>query len=119
MEAATHYSEIKVNIEQKLNEMNWTGVGRAAPETGRSYTADDIDRASELRDKEVANLVTCHTKRSCDSLLAALERLAEGSYGLCSECGDQINMNRLLAHPTSLYCVPCQSKKEKAAKRLS
>jgi DnaK suppressor protein len=42
----------------------------------------------------------------------ALARLEDGSYGLCDECGVEINEKRLAAVPFAKLCVTCQSKQE-------
>lgn len=43
-----------------------------------------------------------------------LKRIENGKYGLCRYCGKSINLQRLLARPTSSACVEC---KEKLSKR--
>ncbi|MFQ5930910.1 MAG: TraR/DksA family transcriptional regulator [Nitrospiraceae bacterium] len=42
----------------------------------------------------------------------ALTRLDEGTYGICAECGVEINEKRLAAVPFAKLCVDCQSKQE-------
>jgi DnaK suppressor protein len=42
----------------------------------------------------------------------ALARLEDGTYGLCDECGVEINEKRLAAVPFAKLCVACQSKQE-------
>lgn len=44
---------------------------------------------------------------------AALERLDEGSYGICDDCGTEITENRLKIVPFTKYCRDCQEDKEK------
>ena len=39
---------------------------------------------------------------------AALHRMAEGHYGLCLNCGQEIKPRRLEALPWAAFCVPCQ-----------
>lgn len=43
---------------------------------------------------------------------AALERLAEGSYGVCLNCGEEIRGARLFAVPWAAYCIRCQETME-------
>ncbi len=43
----------------------------------------------------------------------ALDRLEDGTYGICLECGCQINPERLEAKPYARYCVTCKANKEK------
>ena len=44
-----------------------------------------------------------------------LQRVADGSYGLCVDCGDAIATARLHANPVALRCVACQDKAEQAS----
>lgn len=48
------------------------------------------------------------------ALAEAQERLREGTYGLCRECGCSIPRRRLEAMPTATLCVPCQEQREAA-----
>lgn len=45
--------------------------------------------------------------------LAALARVAQGTYGICVECGEEIPRTRLEAVPATSCCVTCQKEKEK------
>jgi DnaK suppressor protein len=42
----------------------------------------------------------------------ALQRLEHGTYGLCVDCGEEVELNRLKATPVSSRCLSCQSKEE-------
>lgn len=46
---------------------------------------------------------------------SALDRMAEGTYGVCLECHDSIERDRLLADPLVQYCLDHLTKKERAA----
>jgi len=46
---------------------------------------------------------------------AALERMAKGSYGLCEECHDPVEQDRLLADPLVRYCLDHLTVPERAA----
>jgi DnaK suppressor protein len=41
-------------------------------------------------------------------VLKALEMIAEGTYGICSECGNPIAEKRLLMYPNATRCIACQ-----------
>ncbi len=47
----------------------------------------------------------------------ALARIAEGSYGTCSDCGEPIGWPRLNAQPTAERCIACQQKLEVRSSR--
>ena len=42
----------------------------------------------------------------------ALLRLADGTYGICEDCGREISERRLKAVPFARRCIPCQEKTE-------
>jgi DnaK suppressor protein len=42
----------------------------------------------------------------------ALDRLEEGIYGVCEDCGASINLERLKVLPFTTCCVQCQEKRE-------
>jgi RNA polymerase-binding transcription factor DksA len=42
----------------------------------------------------------------------AMERMAEGTYGLCAECGRAIAPERLAARPQATLCIDCQRERE-------
>jgi DnaK suppressor protein len=46
----------------------------------------------------------------------ALQRLAEGEYGICVECGDDIARERLYANPAATRCAECQRFAEHTAR---
>lgn len=44
---------------------------------------------------------------------AALERWADGSYGVCAKCGRTIPNERLEVRPFATLCVPCGSERKR------
>lgn len=84
----------------------------------RSGAADGA-RAHEVLDfKDVAagdslavieEAVSEQALRELVQVVAALQRLRDGSYGICLDCGDGIAQQRLLAVPSSAYCASCQA----------
>ncbi len=43
----------------------------------------------------------------------ALVRIKEPYFGICTDCGDDIGIARLMAFPTATRCVSCQGMREK------
>lgn len=46
-------------------------------------------------------------------IIAAQNRLIEGTYGYCTDCDEEIQKERLLKHPHVARCVECQGKQER------
>lgn len=55
--------------------------------------------------------------QTLDKINEALTRLEEGTYGQCSECGDEISQPRLRALPFALRCKDCEEAREMAQQR--
>jgi DnaK suppressor protein len=84
-------------------------------EAGLPRRADDTDdeaTASSMRDADVA--VLSRAARELALIDAAYERLAEGCYGVCVDCEEPIQAERLLAYPEAARCAPCQTRFEKS-----
>jgi DnaK suppressor protein len=85
-------------------------------EQGRQAVADDTldvaDQAVFSYQKEM--LFTQGTEGHSQLALVrqALERLHEGSFGECMQCGKPIGEKRLDALPWTPYCIACQEKIE-------
>ena len=49
----------------------------------------------------------------------ARSRLTDNSYGLCVDCGAEIEVERLFAYPTAKRCLACQQPHERGRARLN
>jgi DnaK suppressor protein len=74
---------------------------------------DLVDQAGDERDREMSLLLTGRGKEKLHAINEALEKIREGSYGICEECGDKIGPGRLKVMPLAKSCVSCQSRLEK------
>jgi DnaK suppressor protein len=74
---------------------------------------EEADRAGTENTREVSILLSARNKERLPAIEEALEKIGEGRYGLCEECGDHIGPARLKAMPLARYCVACQSVAEK------
>ena len=91
------------------------GLGKSLPEDlVRPFDiGDEGDRADTERTHEISVLLSLRDKEKLLAIEEALEKLREGTYGVCEECGDEIGPGRLKAMPLARLCVPCQSRLEK------
>ena len=86
-------------------------------EQGRETIAEDAqdtaDQAVFSYQKELLFTRGTHNHGQLSLVKRALERLKEGSFGECIECGNQIGAKRLEALPWTPYCIDCQEKIER------
>jgi DnaK suppressor protein len=77
---------------------------------------DTYDLASEERDREISFILTDREREKLQAIQEALERVDDGSYGICESCESEIAEGRLEALPFSRLCVNCQAEREREAK---
>jgi DnaK suppressor protein len=108
----------KKHLTQRLNE----SLGKAqhtlaamsdlrdrfSDEMEEASFASDIGFSLRIRDREA------HLIRKIED---ALERLEDGSFGFCEECGEEIPYKRLIARPVATLCIQCKQEQE-AAERV-
>jgi RNA polymerase-binding transcription factor len=91
-------------------------AARARDETWSEVAGEVHDRADESLADLVADLDSAEVSRDLAEvreLDAARARIADGSYGVCADCGADIPLARLRAQPAALRCVACQERHEK------
>jgi RNA polymerase-binding protein DksA len=82
------------------------------------YSNHPADEAVELLDRAGRDAVARVLMDDMAQVDRALDRLANGTYGLCEDCHQPIPPKRLEARPTATLCVNCQSKREGQAARV-
>jgi RNA polymerase-binding transcription factor DksA len=75
-------------------------------------TADDADRADARARAAVERQMIDRYVREIGSVVAARKRIDLGTFGLCIDCGNDIDYGRLRAMPAALRCARCQERHE-------
>ena len=95
-------AEILEEVGRTLSEMTdqTTNIpdpnDRATIESGRSFELRIRDRERKLLGK----------------IEEALNRIDEGSFGICEDCGEEIGLKRLEARPVTTLCIDCKTLQE-------
>lgn len=100
--------EIQARIEEELGEKRTEDL---ASTLGPALDEGDLSTLDLARDLDF-RLLTMETEM-LKNVEYALQRLEEGTYGTCEECGKEIKQKRLQALPFARYCVDCQREREK------
>jgi RNA polymerase-binding transcription factor DksA len=75
--------------------------------------ADEVDEIKANEEREMGFATRELLVDRVNRLSAALDRLNEGQYGTCVECGEDISPARLRALPEVQTCVRCQDQLER------
>jgi RNA polymerase-binding protein DksA len=81
-------------------------------EAARAANTDDEhdpEGATLAFEREHAAALTGQARAHLTEIDAALRRLDEGAYGICTSCGGPIGAARLAARPTAATCITCAS----------
>src|SRR3989304_5696471 len=90
----------KVKIKKESNSLKF--------EIGDIY-----DIASNERERELTLMLGDRDREKLAEIEEALERIKNGAYGICDECGEPIAEARLMALPFTKVCIDCKSKHER------
>ena len=105
-------------FEQKLLQLraDLRNAMLSAVEQGREAGSDDTrdiaDQAVASYQKEFLFSQSTNGHAQLTLVTAALERIAEGTFGECLNCGKTIGFKRLEALPWTPYCIDCREKIE-------
>jgi DnaK suppressor protein len=87
------------NLEQPLRHREQIAIENAP---------DPIDQVQNAANRALAiRQLELDTGRQ-RALREALERIRDGSYGVCVRCDAEISLKRLMAVPWTAYCIHCQ-----------
>ena len=75
--------------------------------------ADAGDQASDSSEVDLNLAIIDRHLHELADLEAAKLRIKEQGFGSCLDCGDEIGIERLLAYPTAMRCLVCQTKRER------
>lgn len=91
-------------------------VKEAAAERPSAIARQVEDTVEDAQDRLQTGLEHVDLLRDQEELRdieQARDRMVDGSYGMCLDCGREIPFERLKAQPSAKRCVPCQSAFEK------
>ena len=95
---------LQKQTEEKLNKTQ-KHIHHEAGSVSKSFTEQAAERSN---DDVVYNLDTL-ARAELAEIEAALRRVEADTYGLCGKCGNEIEIDRLHALPSTRNCVGCAS----------
>jgi RNA polymerase-binding protein DksA len=108
-------AEIEADIEHLRQEItvaeaDLVGLMRDA---GDGAGDDQADAGAKTFEREQEISLANNAREMLQQNLHALERMDDGTYGVCESCGNPIGKLRLQAAPRATLCVTCKTKQER------
>lgn len=101
-------AQAKARLEAQLAELE-DRLSRIERDLAEPPDADSSERAVQMEDDEALEGQAAMIANEIASVRRALERIADGSYGECVRCGNEIAAGRLEARPEASLCIECAS----------
>ena len=83
-------------------------AGRESSDDRSAYSLHMADRGPDAMEREKSQLLAQRSGDYVEYVEEALERIDNGSFGLCRSCGGDIGRPRLEAVPTATQCISCK-----------
>jgi len=88
-------------------------IVESSKEMGQDGIQDIGDEAANIYNKQVLLSLNENERQRLKEVDESLDRIENGTYGICEECGGPISIKRLEVRPVAKYCVPCLTKLDK------
>ena len=110
--------EQRIRLEELKNELLEIRRGMEEDERDRSQEEQDTeldsgDEAQQMFTREMDASIGEQTERRLEDVDRALEKIEEGSYGVCDDTGDEIPEGRMEAMPEAIRTVEAQQQFER------
>ena len=118
---ALNKKELK-RFQEMLEEKRKVVVERARQmlSEGMVLDANDLPDEMDLASSEYLQSFTFRLrgreKAFLDKITKALEKIENGTFGTCDDCGEKISIKRLEARPETTLCIRCKEDQERVEK---
>ena len=102
----TTHENIAKALRARLSEL--TGrVAEIDSELRKPLSANSEEQATDLENQDALEGIENSEIQEIRQIQEALKRIAEGTYGVCTQCGADIDPKRLKALPIATRCISC------------
>jgi len=110
----TKLASFKRVLEARIAETE-RAIADAEQETRATSArhADSADQATAEYERQTLTHKAAVARQSLQQLTQALDRIRQGTFGECAQCGNDIEPKRLEAIPWARYCLKCQELRER------
>jgi DnaK suppressor protein len=114
----TQLKKFKTLLLEKRDEI--VKKAKQTLEEDMTLDANDLPDEMDLASSEYLQSFTFRLrgreKAFLDKIQKALQKIEDGSFGVCEECGEEISIKRLEARPETTLCIRCKEDQERMEK---
>lgn len=103
---------IKKKLEERKLELEEKLASQAEKKGAPEQSLDVGDQVQSLSMEVLANALQGTEIDEYNQIVLALQKIAEGAYGICEDCGQPISEKRLKSYMNASRCLVCQEVKE-------
>lgn len=118
--ALNYFKQLLLNKRQEIleemgliKETSLKDTSKEASGNDATFSTHMADQGTDAQEREKAFYYAARENKHLRYLDEALERIENGTYGICVSCGEEIPHERLEAVPITQHCVPCKMKRKK------
>ena len=92
---------------------------KAGQEISNTQSGDEADMASAEMELDAMYQGDQRGHNMLQDIQDALQKIEDGTYGECENCGEDISIARFVANPMAKLCVDCKSEEEVREKKYA
>ena len=106
------YTEVRNNLVALLAELEqrFNKITDNITHPDEPLSRDFEEQATELENSEVVDFLGNFTRNEIIQIKQAIKRIDDGHYGICVECGEPVQPERLKILPFIAKCIHCAEK---------
>jgi DnaK suppressor protein len=107
----------QLSILQKERNQTSVELENLRKELSAQIEMDDVDdAASDLIERDKTQALIFSLQRKLEDIDHAIERSQKQGYGICENCGKQIDPERLEIFPETTFCIDCKREHERLSR---
>ncbi len=104
-----------LSLSLKKLELRKKEISKEDPFKNKSRVSDNASPDADAEEQfghARTSAIREQIERQIIQTRKALTRIKIGKYGICEDCGNMIDTDRLMAYPEATMCTKCQGKRE-------
>jgi RNA polymerase-binding protein DksA len=108
-------SQLRADVKRLSHELDESAGDLAdlMRDAGEGAGSDQADVGSATFERDQEMTIVNNARDMLQQSEHALERIADGTYGVCEVCGNPIGKNRLMVFPRATMCMTCKQREER------